>query len=74
MQHFSAGGLTRIRILGEVLPNLDQGTHAYELDNILSLKVEDVDGIEAEVTYDGVIDVDDKNKFLLKNVKAMIKK
>ena len=57
MRTFSAGGSTRTRILGEALPNLHQDSHSSELEDLLGLKVRYDDGIEAEVTYDDIIDV-----------------
>ena len=74
MRQFSVGGSTGTRILGEALPNLDQGACTYELDDLIGLRVKDVDDVEVEVAYDDVIDVNDKSTFLLKSVKVMIKK
>ena len=53
----SAEGSTGTRILGETLTNLDQGNYASELDEP---QVRNDDGIEAEVTYDDMIDVNEK--------------
>ena len=74
MRNFSIGGSNSTSILGEAIPNLDQGAHASELEDMLGLKIRDADGIKVEVEYDNMIDVNEKNTFLLNNVKEMIKK
>ena len=63
-----------MKILGEALPKLDHNACAYDLDNLRGLKAKDVDDIEVEVTYDDVINVNDKNTFLLNNMKVIINK
>ena len=72
MRIFFAGGSTSPRILGGVLHDLYQGVHASQLEDLLGLKVRDIDGIEVEVTYDDMIGMNEKN--LLKSMKVMIKK
>ena len=74
VRHFFAGGSTGNGILVEALLNLDQGTCTYDLEDLLGIKVKGADEIEAEVTHDGMVDVNDKSTLLSNNAKYIIKK